>query len=118
MAQTYAWATDQIGRDSGLSSRLYVLVYLLSRRGTGPYRVARECKMITKKSYKVEMTISFIQTSIKSYQMRRDSADARARKAIDRHEYTLAAMAVAEAASHQAAINELEFLLESEELEA
>ena len=48
MAQTCAWATDQIGQDSGLSSRLYVLEYLLSRRGTGPYRVERECKMTTK----------------------------------------------------------------------
>jgi len=64
------------------------------------------------------MTTSFIQTSIKSYQMRRDSADTRARKAIDRHEYTLAAMAVAEAAGYQSAINELEFLLESKEVEA
>lgn len=64
------------------------------------------------------MTTSFIETSIKSYQMRRDSADARARKAIERHEYALAAMAVAEAAGHQAAINELEFLIESKEVEA
>ena len=63
------------------------------------------------------MTTSFIQTSIKSYRMRRDSADKRAQKHIEKHDYVLAAMAVAEAAGHQASIDELEFLLEAEEEE-
>ena len=64
------------------------------------------------------MTTSFIQTSIESYQMRREYADKRAQKLIERHEYASAATAVAEAAGYQSAINELEFLLESMEEEA
>ena len=63
------------------------------------------------------MTTSFIQTSIKSYQMRRENADKRARHHIDRHEYALAASALAEAAGYQSAINELEFLIECKEVE-
>lgn len=64
------------------------------------------------------MTAKEIQTSIDSYKERMRYERQRAHAAIDSNEFTIAAMAVAQANAYKGAIDELEFMLESMEVEA
>lgn len=63
------------------------------------------------------MTIKELQTYVASYEERMRREDERARQAIDKGMYAVAASAVAAAAAHQGAIDELLFLMDELEKE-
>lgn len=64
-----------------------------------------------------DMTIKELQTYVASYEERMRREDERARQAIDKGMYAVAANAVAAAAAHQGAIDELLFLMDELEKE-
>lgn len=64
-----------------------------------------------------DMTIKELQTYVASHDVRMRREDERAKQAIDEGLYTIAANAIAAAAAHQGAIDELLFLMDELEKE-
>ena len=64
------------------------------------------------------MNERLIRTSIASYEQRLKYEEERVINAITEHDHSIAAMAITEAAKLKGAIEELEFLLDSMEVEA